>query len=574
MKKAVKKSVLALVVALCVSQVSMAALAYDEARLDTDTTFSSGASHVMYIKNDGTVVGAGYTYHAALGFVNKTAYESHQTLLDYQTVTDVSLGYWHSFYIKPDNTLWAMGHNEYAQLGNGQTAGERDATYPVQILSDVAAVTTNNYNAIALKTDGTLWRWGRVYKDDSGDRTTVMTPEKVMDDVVSVSGGMDWLIAIKSDGSVWTMGRNVGGVLGISGMDLPDDFVTENTPVKIMEDGVSVVGGSDHALVLKSDGSVWAWGDGDDGQLGNGLNESNGTPTKVMDDVKVIAAGYDSSFAITNDGTLYGWGDNEYGQMGNGTLEDVLEPMQIATNVVDVNGNVRSTYFLKADGTLWGCGDAEGNVFNNGQTSGEQTTPVQIASDVKIPTTVAVTPPTPEPTPPASDEPSDWAAEDVEEAEAIGIVPESLQGLYTQATTRAEFCALAVDLMETATGAPITERAEFSDTDDVNVQKMAGIGVVNGIGDGKFDPNGGLTREQAATILARLAAVMSMELTKSTATFSDNGDVSDWAFEAVGQMQASGIMGGVGENMFAPDGPYTREQSILTTLRVFNLYIG
>ena len=160
--------------------------------------------------------------------------------------------------------------------------------------------------------------------------------------------------------------------------------------------------------------------------------------------------------------------------------------------------------------------------------------------------------------------------ENVNTAVEAGIVPETLQSAYTQATTRAEFCALAVELYETVLGTEITERATFSDTTDVNVEKMAGLEVVNGVGDGKFDPNASLTRQEAAAMLARLANVMEKPLTSGTASFADNASISSWAVEAVGQVQASGIMNGVEGNRFAPADPYTREQSIVTMLRLYD----
>ena len=166
--------------------------------------------------------------------------------------------------------------------------------------------------------------------------------------------------------------------------------------------------------------------------------------------------------------------------------------------------------------------------------------------------------------------PSGWAVENVNTAVEAGIVPDTLQSAYTQATTRAEFCALAVELYETIMGTEITERATFSDTTDVNVEKMAGLGVVNGVGDGKFDPSASLTREEAATMLSRLANVMEKPLTAGTASFADNASISSWASEAVGQVQASGIMNGIEGNQFAPSDPYTREQSIVTMLRLYD----
>lgn len=166
---------------------------------------------------------------------------------------------------------------------------------------------------------------------------------------------------------------------------------------------------------------------------------------------------------------------------------------------------------------------------------------------------------------------SDWAVEQINAAISANLVPASLQSKYTQATTRAEFCALAVALYETVKDAEITERATFSDTSDVNVQKMAALGVVNGVGDNKFSPDSALTREQAATMLSRLADAISKPLTAQAPTFNDNSSVSVWAFDAVGQMQATGIMGGVGDNTFSPSTDYTREQSIVTILRLYDI---
>ena len=171
---------------------------------------------------------------------------------------------------------------------------------------------------------------------------------------------------------------------------------------------------------------------------------------------------------------------------------------------------------------------------------------------------------------PAPDQPSTWAASSVNSTIKADLVPAYLQSAYTQTTTRAEFCALAVNLYETTFDTAISGRATFTDTKDVNVEKMAYIGVVNGVGDGKFAPNSPLTREQAATILARLASIMGYPLPYQAPYFADNSLISTWATDAVGQMQASGIMGGVGDNRFSPKTPYTREQSITTILRLYD----
>jgi hypothetical protein len=170
----------------------------------------------------------------------------------------------------------------------------------------------------------------------------------------------------------------------------------------------------------------------------------------------------------------------------------------------------------------------------------------------------------------AADTPSSWAAEQVNAAVEAKLVPAALQFDYARAATRADFCALSVALYENLKGV-ITERKTFTDTKDVSVEKAAAVGVVLGVGDNKFDPGGQLTREQAAVMLSRLADVIGNPFPKRSPSFADNGSISSWAVEHVGRAQASGIMVGVGENKFAPKQPYTREQSIVTILRAFDL---
>lgn len=159
-----------------------------------------------------------------------------------------------------------------------------------------------------------------------------------------------------------------------------------------------------------------------------------------------------------------------------------------------------------------------------------------------------------------------WAAAQVNGAIAQGLVPQELQGGYNLVTTRAQFCALAVRLYESVKG-EITGRETFTDTDDGNVQKMAALGVVSGVGGGAFDPDGPLTREQAATILARLSNAMGKPLSGGSHPFTDG--VASWADAAVGQVYQAGIMTGTGDATFSPQGEYTRMQSIVTLMRLY-----
>jgi len=167
--------------------------------------------------------------------------------------------------------------------------------------------------------------------------------------------------------------------------------------------------------------------------------------------------------------------------------------------------------------------------------------------------------------------PSSWAVEHIDAARAANIVPWSLPPQYPQPITRAEFASLAVLLYEIITGEQIVGRVTFIDTSYIHVRKAAYIGIVTGVGDNRFEPQTHITREQAAVMLARLVDVIGQPLPSAAPTFADNAQISAWAFDAVGQIQAAGIMGGVGDNVFSPQGTFTREQSIITILRLFEM---
>ena len=166
---------------------------------------------------------------------------------------------------------------------------------------------------------------------------------------------------------------------------------------------------------------------------------------------------------------------------------------------------------------------------------------------------------------------SQWAREDIARAISLGLVPQSLQSNYTTATHRIDFAILAVALYEAVHG-EITGRVQFSDTNDINAQKLAYIGVYSDLGTGTFGSFMVINREEAAVMLSRLAtAVRRRSLPSSAPTFADNANIISFARDAVGQMQAAGIMGGDQNNNFNPQQTITREQSIVTLLRLYDL---
>ena len=177
-----------------------------------------------------------------------------------------------------------------------------------------------------------------------------------------------------------------------------------------------------------------------------------------------------------------------------------------------------------------------------------------------------------------SDDPSAWAAEEVAAAREADLVPETLEGNYDAPITRAEFCALAAQLYrvwaaaQTVPQVPEVQRVPFGDCADADVLFCAALGVVNGVGDGLFNPDAPIRRQDAAAMLHRLAALRKDfdDAPAMPHVFDDGADLRSWARSDVYWAYASGVMQGVGENRFDPNGTYTREQSILTMLRLYD----
>lgn len=165
---------------------------------------------------------------------------------------------------------------------------------------------------------------------------------------------------------------------------------------------------------------------------------------------------------------------------------------------------------------------------------------------------------------------SSWAQESIARADELGLLPDSFRSRYNRNTTRAEFALIAITLYEHF-NQPITGRITFNDTTDTHVEKAAYLGIVTGIGDNLFDPNAPITREQAAVMLDRLIFFFGYDSHNVAPRFDDSREISPWAFLSVGHIQARGIIGGIGDNLFAPQSFYTIEQSIVTIMRIFDM---
>jgi hypothetical protein len=182
---------------------------------------------------------------------------------------------------------------------------------------------------------------------------------------------------LKNDGTVWAWGYNNYGQLGNG------TYSNSNVPVQVSGlTGVTAIAwGWWHSLALKNDGTVWAWGYNKQGQLGDGTKTDSNVPVQVsgLTGVTAIAGSWKHSLALKNDGTVWAWGYNGDGQLGNGTNTNSNVPVQVSglAGITAIAGGYQHSLALKNDGTVWAWGyNGDGQLGNGTNTNSNVPVPV------------------------------------------------------------------------------------------------------------------------------------------------------------------------------------------------------
>ena len=271
-----------------------------------------------------------------------------------------------SFAITENDDLYLLNYNPKLISDIGvKYEQERE---PVKILDDIVYADITGSTSFAIDKDGNLWSWGYntgMELGQNNDYIESAAPKTILDNVKTIVRSYDrgdpTIYAIKTDNTLWAWGNNKYGAVG--------NGTTEgvNVPVKIMDDVKDVTADAvgdgsfetySFAYALKNDGTLWSWGYNGEGEAGNGTTKNVLSPVKILDDVAEIQKdnSLNISYALKEDGSLWGWGLNYYGQLGNGTTENVLEPIKIMDNVKSYEPYYEALYVIKEDGTLWGSG--------------------------------------------------------------------------------------------------------------------------------------------------------------------------------------------------------------------------
>ncbi len=354
---------------------------------------ASGANFTLVVKADGTVVGWGRDTdgQSARPAAPRGDVSTPIVIELPGKVLQVAMGGSTQYALLEDGTLISWGSNDEGQLGNGplRATGElgrypKPSIAPVRVtgLTNVIQIEAGAKHAVALLKDGTVWAWGTRDEGAIGDGqpktlrpVMAIGPTQVigLQGITQIAATRQHNLALRADGKVMAWGLNRDGQLGNGTRDngwTPVE-VTGLDRVVAIAAGVASFGGNSFSGALRDDGTVWVWGSGVSGVMGNGTeNPSPDDPggrnllplqVKGLTNVKALSLGFGHAAALLGDGTLRMWGHNGFGQIGVGTSSEYYPkpvPVKGMTSVSAIYlGSMRS-FAVRTDGSLrlWGFG--------------------------------------------------------------------------------------------------------------------------------------------------------------------------------------------------------------------------
>ena len=310
---------------------------------DQPTAIAAGNAHSLALLPDGSILAWGNNGQGQLGNGSTTNSTTpvQVNLPSGALATDVAAGFDHSLAVTADGRVFAWGNNSNGQLGNGQSGGISSTPVQVNLPSGAEAVAVAGGAAfsLALTSDNRVFAWGNNSSGQLGNGTTggiSSTPVQVnlpADALpVAIAAGSGHGLVVTADGRVFAWGSNSSGQLGNG-----TTGGSSSTPVQVNlpagAEAVAAAGGNAYSLALMADGRVFAWGENGLGQLGNGTTTSSNTPVQVNlpagTQAVGIAAGANHALALTPTGGILAWGDNDEGQLGDGTTTNRLTPVPV-----------------------------------------------------------------------------------------------------------------------------------------------------------------------------------------------------------------------------------------------------
>jgi alpha-tubulin suppressor-like RCC1 family protein len=298
----------------------------------------------------------------------------------------VSAGCGNSLAVRCNGTAWGWGNGGNGQLGDN-AAGLRSSPFSVVGgFTDWCQVSAGDNHSLGVRQNGTAWAWGSAgLFGKLGDNSTTQKSSPVsvvggFTDWCQLSAGLDHSLGVRQNGSAWAWGSGSTGSLG------DNTSVNKSSPVSVVggfTDWCQLSAGCGHSLGVRINGTAWAWGSGVLGRLGNNCTTDRSSPVSVIGgftDWCQVSAGSAHSLGVRQSGTLYAWGNGGNGRLGDNTANTRSSPVLVVGGFTDwcqVSAGWAHSLGLRQNGSAWAWGcNAIGQLGDNSTVS--RSSPVSV----------------------------------------------------------------------------------------------------------------------------------------------------------------------------------------------------
>jgi alpha-tubulin suppressor-like RCC1 family protein len=252
----------------------------------------------------------------------------------------VDAGWRHTLAVRTNGTAWAWGYNSAGRLGDGTTVAKSSPVSVIGGFTNWCQVSGGDGHSAGVRTNGTVWMWGanNFGQLGTGNTTSTSSPVSVLGgftDWCQVAAGRNHTLGIRTNGTAWSWGNGACGALGTG------NITSRTSPVSVIggfTDWCQVAANRYNSLGLRTNGTLWAWGVGGSGALGDGTTVNKSSPVSVIGgftDWCQVAAGYQNAAALRANGTAWAWGYNNAGRLGDGTTVAKSSPVQLLGGFTD-----------------------------------------------------------------------------------------------------------------------------------------------------------------------------------------------------------------------------------------------
>jgi alpha-tubulin suppressor-like RCC1 family protein len=287
--------------------------------------------------------------------------------------------------VRTNGTSWTWGCNNTGQLGDGTTVNKSSPVSVVGGFTDWCQISASTFHSLAVRQNGTAWAWGCGANGRLGDNTSVnkSSPVSVVGgftDWFQIAGG-DHSLGLRQNGTIWGWGPNVAGRLG------DGTTLLKSSPVSVVggfTDWCQVSASDDASLALRQNGTAWAWGCNNCGQLGDGTTVSKSSPVSVVGgftDWCQITAGDQHTLGVRQNGTAWAWGRGACGLLGDNTIVSKSSPVSVVGGFTDwcqVSAGNQHSMGIRTNSTLWAIGGNNSRGSLGDGTVTDRSSPVSV----------------------------------------------------------------------------------------------------------------------------------------------------------------------------------------------------